>query len=711
MCIQSLLNDLETPMTRLSWVRPATAKKLLRLGIVTMFDLLKHLPSGCLYRRFVQEIGEAAPSELVVVRLRVIRHVQREQVHQQQHFVKKQQTSIQKQPPYIIETLSGHQRVRLVFFNIPGQSYMQQAYKIGSFVTITGRLELFQGIPSFIHPELFGASREQRNCDGIEPVYPLTAGMTLPMMQGLIRQALAHCPELPEWIAPSTQRLLKIPGWKQALEIIHHPKSEEDIHPLHPARQRLAFDELLANQLALLSVRRVQKHRRGRVFGPSQYLRQAFLANLSFELTGDQQRAIAEIDADLASPEPMMRLLQGDVGSGKTVVAMVAMLNVIEGGAQAALMAPTEILARQHAHTVMRWAEQLGVKAALLTGRHKGKARNQMVQAIQAGEIQLIIGTHALIQEDIMFKDLGLAVIDEQHRFGVEQRLQLVEKGNGVNVLSMTATPIPRTLMLTCYGDLDCSYIREKPAFRQPIHTRLCSLKRIEEVIEGIGRALVQGHKIYWVCPLVEESEVVDLAAAEERFQRLSTLFPQRVGLLHGRMKEAQKVEMMERFRQGEIHILVATTVIEVGVDVPDATMMIIEHAERFGLAQLHQLRGRVGRGHRTGLCMLLYHSALTPVARSRLRIMRETNDGFRIAEEDLRLRGGGELTGLRQSGLSPFVFADVMIHQDLLRLAQREGQDFLQQDPYFLSPRGKAMKTLLHLFNKQASLRFLSAV
>ncbi len=534
--------------------------------------------------------------------------------------------------------------------------------------------------------------------------------MVLPKIQGLIERALTKCPDLPEWISDSSLNLLKGGTWKQALLKLHHPENEQDITAIQPFRQRLAFDELLANQLALLILRYRQKQRPGQAFQPSQKLRQDLLRQLPFKLTNDQQLVIQEIDQDLARNDPMIRLLQGDVGSGKTVVAMMVLLNIIEQGGQAAIMAPTEILARQHAKSLIKWAENLGIQAAVLTGRDKGKTRDKILQSLCNGEIQLLIGTHALIQDDVIFKNLGMVIIDEQHRFGVEQRLKLVEKGSGVNVLSMTATPIPRTLMLTHYGDLECSYLREKPAMRKDIETRIYSLKKLDEFIQAVKRALTQDHKIYWVCPLVEDSEVLDLAAAEDRFKILSQLFPNQVGLIHGRMKEVQKTQVMESFIKGDIRILVATTVIEVGVDVSDATIMVIEHAERFGLAQLHQLRGRVGRGDRPGICMLLYHPALNSIARARLEIMRQTNDGFRIAEEDLRLRGAGDIAGLKQSGLPPFAFADLMVHQDLLKLANLEAEAFLKTDPHFLSDRGKALKILLYLFQKQECIRFLNA-
>ncbi|HSV28979.1 MAG TPA: ATP-dependent DNA helicase RecG, partial [Candidatus Omnitrophota bacterium] len=467
-------------------------------------------------------------------------------------------------------------------------------------------------------------------------------------------------------------------------------------------------DELLSNQLALAMVRASMRRLKGRPIQGDGRLRAKVMAALPFALTGAQSRSLAEIDTDMQQPIRMLRLLQGDVGSGKTVVALLAMLSAVEIGAQAAMMAPTEILARQHLATIEPLAAAAGLRVGLLTGRDKGKTRERILAAVAEGEIDLLIGTHALFQEDVAFKDLALAVIDEQHRFGVHQRLELAAKGVAVDVLVMTATPIPRTLLLTAYGDMDASRLDEKPPGRQPVDTRIVPLARLDEMVQAVGRAIKGGARVYWVCPLVEESETSDLAAADERHRHLTHMFGDRVGLVHGKMKGTAKDKVMEAFARGDLDILVATTVIEVGVNVPEATVMVIEHAERFGLAQLHQLRGRVGRGSGASSCLLLYGQPVSETAKARLEIMRATEDGFRIAEEDLRLRGGGEVLGTRQSGLPEFRMADLAIHGELLAAARDDSRLILERDPELKSERGQALRVLLYLFERDAAVRTL---
>jgi len=470
------------------------------------------------------------------------------------------------------------------------------------------------------------------------------------------------------------------------------------------------FLHLLASQLAIALVRHHNRSVAGHATRGDGRLRQAALRALPFELTASQNTAIGEIEADMAKPERMIRLLQGDVGSGKTVVAFLAMLIGVEAGAQAALMAPTELLARQHHATIAPLAKAAGVRLALLTGRDSQKQKKQTLQGLADGSIPLVVGTHALVQEEVAFADLALAVVDEQHRFGVHQRMALSSKGHAVDLLVMTATPIPRTLMLAAYGDLDVSKLTEKPAGRQPIDTRTIPLERIAEVVDGIGRQIAAGAGVYWVCPLIEESEEVDLANVEERFRLLSARFPGKVGLLHGRLKGAERDATMAAFADGRLSVLVATTVIEVGVDVPAATVMVIEHAERFGLAQLHQLRGRVGRGAAKSTCLLLYVQPVGETAKARLAIMRETEDGFRIAEEDLRLRGAGELLGTRQSGLPDMRLADLAAHAELLQAARDDARLVIDRDPDLQSDRGAALRALLYLFRRDDAVRTLRA-
>jgi len=523
-----------------------------------------------------------------------------------------------------------------------------------------------------------------------------------------VHAALERVVPLPEWLNADHKAREGWPDWHDALVRAHAPREESDLSPLAPARQRLAYDELLSNQLAIALVRDRQLKQRGRPLSGDGHLRQKVIASLPFDLTSSQSQAVQEITADMAAEHRMLRLLQGDVGSGKTVVALLAMLAAVEAGGQTALMAPTEILARQHFQTIEPLARAAGVGIALLTGRDKGKARQAILDGLARGETAIVVGTHALFQEDVAFKDLAMVVIDEQHRFGVHQRLTLTGKGKAVDVLVMTATPIPRTLMLTAYGDMDGSRLTERPPGRQPIETVTLPLDRLPEVVDAVDRALQRGTQVYWICPLVEESEKSDLAAAEDRYHALQQRFGAKVGLVHGRMKGPEKDAVMTQFAAGEIGVLVATTVVEVGVDVPQATVMVVEHAERFGLAQLHQLRGRVGRGRDKSNCLLLWQAPLGDTARARLRILRETDDGFRIAEEDLRLRGAGELLGTRQSGLPEFRLADLAVHGDLLATARDDARLILDKDPELSGPRGQALRVLLYLFERDAAVKYL---
>jgi ATP-dependent DNA helicase RecG len=545
-----------------------------------------------------------------------------------------------------------------------------------------------------------------------EPVYPLTAGLTNTVLRKAIGEALARLPSFPEWIDDAFRKRNDWSSFGDALHRVHAPESEADLALEAAARARLAYDELLANQLALAVIRQRMKKRVGRRLAPTGKLRKAIIAALPFKLTGAQTRALAEIDADLASPHRMLRLLQGDVGSGKTVVALLALAGAVEAGVQGALMAPTELLARQHMQTTAALGAPAGLRIALLTGRERGQEREVILAALENGDIDILIGTHALFQEPITFRDLGLVVIDEQHRFGVHQRLALQGKGSGsgAELLVMTATPIPRTLLLTSYGDMDVSRLDEKPPGRKPVTTATVPLERLDEVIDRIGRAIKAGTQVYWVCPLVEESEQLDLAAAEARHADLAKRLGHRVGLMHGRLTGKDKDRVMAEFASGALSILVSTTVIEVGVDVPNASIMIIEHAERFGLAQLHQLRGRVGRGAKESSCILLYRQPLSDTARERLSVMRRTEDGFVIAEEDLRLRGGGEVLGTRQSGLPAFRIASLPEHDSLLQAARDEARLILTRDPELKAETAERLKLLLYLFERDDAVRLMRA-
>ncbi|HEV8679480.1 MAG TPA: ATP-dependent DNA helicase RecG, partial [Stellaceae bacterium] len=544
----------------------------------------------------------------------------------------------------------------------------------------------------------------------IEPVYPLTAGLSSRIAARAVAAALGRAPELPEWLDPALCTRRRWPVWNAAIAAVHTPQAETDLDPATPPRERLAYDEILASQLAVALVRARRRRLRGRVLRGTGALQAPAEAGFGFALTGSQRQALAEIAGDLAAPTRMMRLLQGDVGSGKTVVALVAMLIAVESGAQAALMAPTEVLARQHHQVLTRLAAPAGVEIGLLTGREKGRARQSMLASLASGLTPVVVGTHALVQPDVVFRDLALAIIDEQHRFGVEQRLALAAKGHDADTLLMSATPIPRTLMMTAYGDLDVSRLVEKPPGRLPVDTRAVPLDRFDEVVGAISRALIRRAKVFWICPMVEESETADLAAAEERYRALAELLPGRVGLVHGRMKSAEKDRAMAEFADGPVDLLVSTTVIEVGIDVPQATVMVVERAERFGLAQLHQLRGRIGRGAGASTCLLLYQPPLGEVARQRLQILRETEDGFRIAEEDLRLRGAGEVLGTRQSGLPALRLADLARHEELVAIAHDDARLVLERDPELASPRGAALRLLLYLFQRDEAVQYLRA-
>jgi ATP-dependent DNA helicase RecG len=603
--------------------------------------------------------------------------------------------------------------VTLIFFN--GQRpRLEKLLPVGERRYISGKIELWEGRRQMVHPDRILDERGIENLPAVEAVYGLTEGLSSRMVGRYIGAALDKVPPLPEWQDAAWLDRNALPDFQKALFALHRPDSaaqlSEDALARSAPRRRLAYDELLASQLALALVRSRMRRLPGRVNAGDGHLVERLTRALPFGLTDSQIRAVEDIRRDLTSGRKMLRLLQGDVGSGKTVVGLLAMASAIEAGRQAAMMAPTEILARQHYERLAPMAEQAGLSIALLTGREKGTARKTVLAGLADGGIQIAVGTHALFQEGVAFHDLGVAVVDEQHRFGVHQRLALGSKGEAVDILVMTATPIPRTLALTYFGDMDVSVLSEKPAGRKPIATKLISIDRLDEVIGGIGRAIAGGDQVYWVCPLVGESESIDLAAAEERYDTLRRFFGDRVGLVHGKLAGKDKDAAMERFSKGETKVLVSTTVIEVGVDVPHATIMVVEHAERFGLAQLHQLRGRIGRGSRASTCLLVYKGPLGQVAQARLEMMRQTEDGFRIAEEDLRLRGEGEVLGTRQSGLPGFKLARLDLDGDLLAAARDDARLIVDRDPDLESPRGQALRVLLYLFERDSAIRLLRA-
>jgi ATP-dependent DNA helicase RecG len=694
-----ILNPLFRPVTSLEGVGPKIAVALGRLvgaadsGEPRVVDLLFHLPVGVIDRRNQPGIALSPEGAIVTLKVRVDRHQRPPRGN--------------RRVPYRIYCHDDTGEIALTFFHA-NDSWLERTLPVGETRYVSGRVEWFGGRPTMVHPDHIVAEADFASLPLIEPVYPMTAGLARKTLARIIDEAVDSLPPLTEWLDPALVAKEPWPDFVTAIRTAHRPSSESDLDPASSHLTRLAYDELLASQLALALLRFHHRKSAGKPWRGGGQLKAEILAALPFNLTNSQRLALEEIEADLASPERMLRLLQGDVGSGKTIVALLAAATVIEAGAQAVLMAPTELLARQHGRTIAPIAEAAGLHQAVLTGREKGRERETILAGIKDGSIDLVIGTHALFQAGVDFRELALVVVDEQHRFGVHQRLALTAKGGATEVLVMTATPIPRTLVLTYYGDMDVSRLTEKPSGRRPIETRALPLDRLDEVVTRIRTAIAGGAKVYWVCPLVEESEMLDVAAAEDRHAALCEALGPVVGLVHGRMKSADRDRAMQRFIAGETPVLVATTVIEVGVDVADATIMVIEHAERFGLAQLHQLRGRVGRGDRPSVCLLLYRKPLGPIARDRLAIMRETEDGFRIAEEDLRLRGGGEILGTRQSGTPGFRIARAEVHAGLMEVARDDARLVVERDPALSDARGEALRNLLYLFGRDEAIRLL---
>jgi ATP-dependent DNA helicase RecG len=697
-----LLNPLFAPVTSLSGVGPKQDKLfrylLGRDETPRLIDLLLHLPASVIDRRARPKIRDAVPGTVVTLEVTVDRH--------------RPSPPRNARAPYLVYASDDTGDVVLTYFRAK-PDYIEKLLPVGGKRYVSGTLQMFDGIPQIVHPDRVVDEAGFAKLSGIDPVYPLTEGLALGSLRRAIVQALAKWPDLPEWISAEVIRRCHFPPIKEALNRVHVPVELTDILPDGPFWSRLAFDELLAGQLALALVRSQLHRPAGDRHAGDGHLRRKIIDALPYALTSSQREAAAAIAADLQQPVRMLRLLQGDVGSGKTVVALLAAAAVTEVGKQAALMAPTEILARQHIKTITPLAEHAGLRAAILTGREKGKERQDILARLEAGEIDFLVGTHALIQDDVIFKSLALAVVDEQHRFGVRERLALTAKGEAVDVLVLSATPIPRTLVLTYFGDMDVSELREKPAGRQPIDTRAVPMSRLEEVMEAVGRAMSAGKLVYWICPLVEESEAEGtdhLTNATERFESLQKRFGDKVGLVHGQMKGVEKDRVMAQFAAHEIGLLVATTVVEVGVDVPAATIMVIENAERFGLAQLHQLRGRIGRGSEASTCLLLYREPLGEMSKARLKVIRETTDGFRIAEEDLKLRGEGDVLGVRQSGLPGYRIARPEAHGQLITQARDEALRIMKENPKLTGARGEALRCLLYLFERGEAIPLMGA-
>ena len=678
-------------LTALDGVGPKTAKSFAALGVQSPKDLLYTLPQNGIDRRRVGSLREVVLPGHATLEVTVRAH-----------------RKPSGRGPYRVEVEDAQTAFQLVFFHARGD-YLERLLPIGARRVVSGKVELFDGMAQMAHPDHVLPPEDADDLPLFEPVYPLVQGITQKGITKAIRSALLRVPLIGEWIDWTYVKEQDWPAWHAAIAEVHGPDSLADLSPETPARLRLAYDELFAHQLTLALVRARRRRAKGLRTEGDGRLRAKVLAALPYRPTGAQTRAIDEIATDMATPHRMSRLLQGDVGAGKTLVALMALLTAVEAGGQGVLMAPTGILAAQHLQTIRPLAEAAGVVVEGLTGADRGSERAAKLKALAAGDIQILIGTHAVFQRDVDFADLRLAVVDEQHRFGVRERLELSDKGAAADMLVMTATPIPRTLSLAQYGDMDLSILDEKPPGRTPVQTALVSMGRLEEVVRHLKSAVAEGRQAYWVCPLVGESEVSEKTAAEERFKRLRAALGEGcVGLVHGQLPPAEKDAAMAAFVSGETQVLVATTVIEVGVDVPNASIMVIEQADGFGLAQLHQLRGRVGRGATASTCLLLYDPPLGEVARRRLEVLRQTEDGFVIAEEDLAIRGAGDVLGTAQSGLARFRIADLERQGGLMEVARRDAQNLLESDPDLLGPRGHNARILLYLLERDSAIKLL---
>jgi ATP-dependent DNA helicase RecG len=658
-------------------------------------DVLMHMPSGVVDRRKMVGVANTWFGGVVTLKLHVDRYL-----------------APPRGRPHIPLRVFAHDEtgdIQLVFFRSEG-GWVERALPVGEERYVSGTVAFFNGEKQITHPDYIVAPEKFDSLPLVEPIYPLTQGLSSKALTKVIAQVLGSVPELPEWIPTATLQKFNWGGFPAAMQSVHAPEQPVEGDLAGPARMRLAYDEYFAGQLTLQLIRTQLVAARGIARTFTGQITSRVEQALPFSLTAGQQQALADIRADLAAPDRMSRLLQGDVGSGKTVVALMAMAALAESGAQSALMSPTELLAAQHFRTLQPLAEAAGLGIVLLTGKMSAPDRRRALGGIASGETTIVVGTHALFQSGVEFHNLGLTVVDEQHRFGVHQRLALSEKGRTTDLLVMTATPIPRTLVLTHFGDMAVSILREKPAGRQPIDTAVLPISQYDRVVSRLQARIAEGAQAFWVCPLVEESENLDVVSAEDRHAELHKIFGDRVALVHGRMSAAAKQAVMDAFQRNEIKILVATTVIEVGVDVPNASIMIIEHAERFGLAQLHQLRGRVGRGSTRSACLLLYKEPLSETAKARLDTIKSTEDGFVIAERDLELRGQGDVLGTRQSGMPGYRLAVPDVHRHLIDYAHEDAKALLAKNPGLVGPEGEALRILLYLFRKDTAIQLIRA-
>ncbi|PRY95104.1 ATP-dependent DNA helicase RecG [Hasllibacter halocynthiae] len=680
-------------LEKLDGIGPKTAAAFERLRVESPRDLLFLLPSAVIDRRPRETVQGAPVPSVVTVEVTVIRH----------------HAATAPGRPDRVHVRDAKTEFVLIYFHARGD-WLSRLLPVGERRIVSGRLEIYDGVHQMAHPDYVLAPGEAEELPRFEAVYPMADGITKKAMAKAQADVLSRAPDLPEWVEPSLKAKEGWPGWHDAILAAHAPEGADDVLPDAPARRRLAYDEIFAHQLTLALVRREARARPGRPSDGDGRMRREVLSVLPYAPTGAQQRAMDEIAADMADTRRMNRLLQGDVGAGKTLVALMALLTVVEAGGQGVLMAPTGILAQQHMQALAPLADAAGARIELLTGRDAGRTRADKLGRLENGDTDILVGTHAVFQDDVTFRDLRLVVVDEQHRFGVRERLRLGEKGLAPDLLVMTATPIPRSLSLAQYGDMDVSILDEKPPGRQPIRTVLIPDARYDEIVERLRTAVAEGRRAYWVCPLVEDSHAVDMTAATHRFERLKRALGGKVGLVHGQMPPAEKDAAMADFVAGRTQVLVATTVIEVGVDVPEATIMVIERADAFGLAQLHQLRGRVGRGSGASSCLLMYGPEVGETARKRLELLRETEDGFRIAEEDLTMRGAGDVLGTAQSGLPRFRIADLERQPGLMRMAQDDARLLLETDPDLASDRGEAARLLLWLMEQDKAIRLIRA-
>ncbi len=688
----SLLYNLFADLNNIKGVGPKRYQAYQRLGCTKVLDLLFHYPNNILDRRASPDMRMSYDGQIVTLLVRIDRYI----------------VPSSKRAPYKIICSNETGVIALIYFN--GVELIKNKYQIGQKIVISGKIE--KGIDRFqmTHPDIVAPESDFEKIKSLEPIYPLTYGLNNKYLSETIRNIIKFLPKLPEWLPDDILNSFKLPSWNEAIYNIHHPKSASDVLQNTKAKDRLAIDELLAQQLSLQIARKNALKKPKLPLNFTGNLFNEMRKVLPFSLTQDQEDAISEISKEQSSSSRMVRLLQGDVGSGKTIVALSAALNAIEAGFQAAIMAPTEILARQHYNGLNEICKKLGINCQILVGKSKIGEKREALSSISDGTGQLIIGTHAILQEKVIFNKLALVVIDEQHRFGVEQRQALLNKGINSDLLLMSATPIPRTLSMVSYGDLDITVIKSKPKSRKPIVTKLLPSSRLEESIDRLKEAVLSGVKAYWICPLIEESEKSSLVNVTHRYNNLLSVMPNKVGLLHGQMKPEEKNDVMERFISGVIQVIVATTVIEVGVDVPDATVMIIEEAQNFGLSQLHQLRGRVGRGDKPSSCILIYNQPIGRVSYERLKIMRNSEDGFEIAQRDLDTRGSGEVLGTKQSGLPNFKNFDFWTQSSLIEVVNKLSSSIINQDPLLSSVKYKNLTTLLHLYGYDKSLSYLSS-